>query len=315
MRNAELPLDVAVTARAPSGDAAADTIALSDIRLRRVTRTDDLRRSSTHRRPNSGVAVHDGQEPRLELPAVLSWLRRAAVSHDEEVVPLLDAAAACIARWGVAKTTAADVAAEAGCSRATLYRRFPGGRNEWLRAVVEREAGDVVAEVLGRVAATDDLTEAIAAGVSGAIGAMWRRPVLSRLLEHERELVLPEVLMDRASKIYATLGDVAAPAFAHLCDVDTAQAIGEWGARLVVARVLQPDLPGGLAVEDPTVVAHLADTYLLPGLLAAEVGRAASADDADPPASTPGRPHTTITDRPPTSTSNQHQTINKGNPE
>ncbi|MBK7321608.1 MAG: helix-turn-helix transcriptional regulator [Candidatus Microthrix sp.] len=205
-------------------------------------------------------------EIRLEIPALLSWLSRATGGHEAETLPLLDAAAACIARWGAAKTTAADIAAEAGCSRATLYRRFPGGSNEWLRAVVEREAGEVVAEVLGEVAASRDLVRAIAIGVSGSIGAMWRRPVLARLLEHERELVLPAVLMDRASPIYATLGEVVAPALAHLCDDESAQAIGEWGARLVVARALQPELPGGLAVEDPEVVAHLAATYLLPGM-------------------------------------------------
>ena len=40
----------------------------------------------------------------------------------------------CIARWGTAKTTLDDIAREAGCSRATIYRLFPGrqaGRARW----------------------------------------------------------------------------------------------------------------------------------------------------------------------------------------
>ena len=37
---------------------------------------------------------------------------------------VLDAAAACYLQYGVAKTTAADIAKAAGTSRATLYRRF-----------------------------------------------------------------------------------------------------------------------------------------------------------------------------------------------
>lgn len=209
----------------------------------------------------------DADTTDLRLPAVLSWLARAAEPRHDDVAPMLDAAATCIARWGVAKTTAGDIAEQAGCSRATLYRRFPGGREQWLSAVLEREAGDVVAEVLGQVARSDDLVTAVALGVSGAVQAMWRRPVLSRLLEHERELILPEVLMDRASHVYVRLGEVVAPALGHLCDAEAARTIGEWGARLVVARVLQPDLPGGLAVEDPEVVAHLAARYLLPGLM------------------------------------------------
>ena len=39
---------------------------------------------------------------------------------------ILDATAACIARFGLGKTTLDDVAKAAGCSRATVYRLFPG---------------------------------------------------------------------------------------------------------------------------------------------------------------------------------------------
>ena len=39
---------------------------------------------------------------------------------------VLDAAVACIARVGLTKTTLDDVARDAGCARATVYRHFPG---------------------------------------------------------------------------------------------------------------------------------------------------------------------------------------------
>jgi AcrR family transcriptional regulator len=58
---------------------------------------------------------------------------------------LLDAAASCYARFGLAKTTAEDVAREAGISRATLYRHFKN-RDELLLAVVAREASRLAAE-------------------------------------------------------------------------------------------------------------------------------------------------------------------------
>ena len=48
---------------------------------------------------------------------------------------ILDAALACIARVGVGKTTLDDVAREAGCARATVYRCFPG-RQALLRALL-----------------------------------------------------------------------------------------------------------------------------------------------------------------------------------
>ena len=43
-------------------------------------------------------------------------------------VRIVDAALRCLARQGIAKTTVDDIAREAGLSRATLYRAFPGGQ-------------------------------------------------------------------------------------------------------------------------------------------------------------------------------------------
>jgi AcrR family transcriptional regulator len=51
----------------------------------------------------------------------------------------MDAAAACYLRLGVAKTTAADIAREAGISRATLYRRY-GSHEAIFLAVLTRES-------------------------------------------------------------------------------------------------------------------------------------------------------------------------------
>ena len=45
----------------------------------------------------------------------------------------------CLARYGTAKTTVDDIARQAGVSRATIYRVFPGGRDEILAAVVDTE--------------------------------------------------------------------------------------------------------------------------------------------------------------------------------
>src|SRR5207237_771201 len=52
---------------------------------------------------------------------------------------VIDAALRCIARWGVSKTTLDDVAREASCSRATIYRQFPGGKDALLGAIARTE--------------------------------------------------------------------------------------------------------------------------------------------------------------------------------
>ena len=52
---------------------------------------------------------------------------------------VLDAVKACCERWGMAKVTIDDIAAEAGCSRATVYRLFPGGKDNIYETLRQRE--------------------------------------------------------------------------------------------------------------------------------------------------------------------------------
>ena len=52
---------------------------------------------------------------------------------------LLEATYDCIARDGLGATSLEDAARSAGVSRATLYRYFPGGREELLGAVITWE--------------------------------------------------------------------------------------------------------------------------------------------------------------------------------
>ena len=48
---------------------------------------------------------------------------------------ILEATYACVARWGLAKTTIEDAAREASVSRATIYRSFPGvATSSWMRS-------------------------------------------------------------------------------------------------------------------------------------------------------------------------------------
>src|ERR1700730_12748438 len=75
---------------------------------------------------------------------------------------VLDAALACVARVGVAKTTLDDVAKEAGCARATVYRCFPG-RQALMRAVLDREVGVLGARVLDAGREADTLAGAVEA--------------------------------------------------------------------------------------------------------------------------------------------------------
>src|SRR6266480_1948546 len=69
---------------------------------------------------------------------------------------------ACVARHGLAKTTVDDVAREAGCARATLYRYF-GGKRELVRITVAHEAARIAADVRAAGDAEPTLEDAVVA--------------------------------------------------------------------------------------------------------------------------------------------------------
>jgi len=74
---------------------------------------------------------------------------------DAEREAILDAAAYCYLRLGVAKTTATDIAREVGISRATLYRRF-GSHEAIFLALLTRESESMAAEARDHLAAVED---------------------------------------------------------------------------------------------------------------------------------------------------------------
>src|SRR5688572_23837277 len=70
----------------------------------------------------------------------------------------------CIGRWGVAKTTADDIARAAGVSRATLYRAFPGGKEVAFEALLRHELGRFFALVERRFDEADSLEDLLVVG-------------------------------------------------------------------------------------------------------------------------------------------------------
>ena len=95
---------------------------------------------------------------------------------DTERLAVLDAAAACYLRIGVAKTTATDIAHAVGFSRATLYRRF-GSHEAIFLAVLTRESEEMAAEARAHLATVDDPGERVIEGMLFSIGQIRSRPV------------------------------------------------------------------------------------------------------------------------------------------
>src|SRR6266853_4189301 len=88
----------------------------------------------------------------------LIHMNASSSQHDR----VIDGALACVARVGLGKTTLDDVAREAGCARATVYRCFPGKR-ALFTALLERELRALGTRAIDAAAATDSLADAIVA--------------------------------------------------------------------------------------------------------------------------------------------------------
>lgn len=188
-----------------------------------------------------------------------------AIAADERIC---DAAVACVARWGIAKTTLEDVAREAGCGRATIYRTFRGGKAELLGAVLAREAARFRATVEGAMAdAGDDLEDVVVAGVVAAARWLSGHEALQFLLAHEPDAVLPHVAFHRMGALFDAVAAFADPHLARfLPDADHRGRAAEWLARVVLTYATNP--AGGVDVTDPAGTRRLVRTFVLPGLLA-----------------------------------------------
>lgn len=178
-----------------------------------------------------------------------------------------DALLVCVARWGIAKTTLEDVARQAGCGRATIYRTFSGGKGAVIAVTAGREASRLRSEVEAAIEGADDLEELVVRGVTAASRFLGDHAALRTLLALEPDVVLPHVAFDRLSRVLDHVATIAAPHLAHhIADPEDAARSAEWVARVVISYLLNPADDLDLASE--ATARRLVRTFLLPGLLA-----------------------------------------------
>jgi len=179
-----------------------------------------------------------------------------------QALRVLDAARVCIARVGLAKTTLDDVAKEAGCARATVYRCFPG-KQQLLAALVTREAARLQADVLAAAAAAGTLGEAVTAAITTGAHAIQTHDALAFVTAHEPELILPYLAFEREDAVLRTAATLVAPAFARFLPDAHATRLGEWIARLTLSYLCSPS--DTIDITNPVHVRALVDDFVLPG--------------------------------------------------
>jgi AcrR family transcriptional regulator len=177
---------------------------------------------------------------------------------------VIEAVLRCVSRWGVAKTTLDDIARDAGLSRATVYRLFPGGKDALLEEVANAEVSRFFGAVAARLEEADGLEELVVAGITEAGQHLLRHSALQYLLVHEPEAVLPRVAFGEMDVVLAAVRHFAAPYLARYIAADDAPAAAEWVARIVMSYVMCP--ADGVDLADEQSVRALVRAYVLPGL-------------------------------------------------
>ena len=194
-------------------------------------------------------------------------VRPAAAGDDARDLVLRRATLVCISRFGVAKTTLDDVAREAGLSRATVYRAFPGGKDALLRATARGEIDAFFGVVAEAVAGCADAEELLVAGLGSALRHVSGHDALRAVTALEPELVLPRLAFHRLDPLLARAVAFASPLLvAFAGDPVRAARFAEHLAHVVLSYALDPS--PHLDPHDEASLRRFVTTHLLPVLVA-----------------------------------------------
>lgn len=178
---------------------------------------------------------------------------------------ILEATYACITRSGLGRVTVEDAAREAGVSRATVYRHFPGGRDELVRETVGHEVVHFFIRLAEAVAPATSLGDVLEEALLHAHAAVANHEVLQKLLATEPDRLLPNLSVE-ANRLLPPIAAFLAP---HLESQPLRPGIevgaaAEYVARMVLSLV---GSPGRWDLTDRDEVGELVRTELLAGLL------------------------------------------------
>ena len=183
---------------------------------------------------------------------------------------LLAATYRCVSRFGLGKTTIEDVAKESGLSRATIYRQFPGGREELLLETVGWELANYFTALADHVRDAPDLAELLERGLAYAHRSVTEHVVLRKILDTEPERLLPLLTVESAN-IMPFIGDFLYPYLVREADAGRVRAgvdLGSAAEYLARCILMLINAPGRWDLEDPEQVRDLVQSELLGGIVA-----------------------------------------------
>jgi AcrR family transcriptional regulator len=177
---------------------------------------------------------------------------------------ILEGTSRAICAAGVRQTSLENIAREAGCSRATVYRHFPGGRDELLEALVAFEHRRFFVRLGRAVEDASTLEEVVERGLMVAHRALAELEVLQIVLREQPELLEPS-LVRAARPTLGLVADFLAPYLvAHgVVEPAAAASYADYLARMVLSCM---SAPGSWDLDDEHQVRRLVRAELLGGL-------------------------------------------------
>ncbi|MEM8904878.1 MAG: TetR family transcriptional regulator, partial [Actinomycetota bacterium] len=116
---------------------------------------------------------------------------------------IVDAYDACLDRWGEPKTTMADVAREAGVSRATVYRVVPGGKATLAEMHRRHSLASFFADLDALVPTDAPLPELLTSLLGSGTQLLADDVAFQRRLADDPGAVLPELTFRGLDRIFA----------------------------------------------------------------------------------------------------------------
>ena len=179
---------------------------------------------------------------------------------------ILDAAEDCFSLVGVRGTTIEDIAAAAGVSRITVYRRI-GNRDQVVLSVLLRIVDRYLARLRPRLLAQPDLAGAIVLLIRSTVSAA-RRDDLSLLFASEERGATGAPIPGAMPPLAERFGEAVAVAAERLpgelaADVTPLDA-GEWVLRVIVSLATTEPARARTGAESDLLVRR----FVLTGLLA-----------------------------------------------